>query len=284
MTTPHLPQHGSSNISRNSNGNGLGEFLRARRALLSPAQAHLPGHGQRRVPGLRREEVASLAGLSTDYYTRLEQGRERGPSRQVLDALAGGLRLDEEARTHLHRLVHPTAGPLRPPVERVSPGLLGLLDGWPDTPAYVLGHALDVLALNPLAAALFGDFERTDNLQRMVFLDPAARRFHRDWDRAAASSAAALRTACGAAPGSPRTAQLVAELTRASPEFARLWARHEVGVKTHEAKAFHHTLAGDLTLHFETLTVNAAPGQQLVVYRAEPGTPSHAALALLGAG
>ncbi|MFF2127336.1 helix-turn-helix transcriptional regulator [Streptomyces olivochromogenes] len=264
--------------------NALGGFLRARRAQLRPEATGLPTSGRRRVPGLRREEVATLAGVSTDYYMRLEQGRERHPSQQVLEAVARALRLDDEAVAHLYRVATPTARRTRraPRVERVAPHLRRLLDAWSDTPAFVLGHALDVLARNRLAGALYAGFTHPDNLLRMTFLDPAAHHFYRDWDRAAESSVATLRRAAGTDPEDPRLRELIGELSMKSADFRVLWARHDVRGKTREAKLFHHAQVGDLELHYEAFTVNSAPTRQLIVYQAEPGSTSDDALALLG--
>nr|WP_095871172.1 helix-turn-helix transcriptional regulator [Streptomyces sp. TLI_235] len=260
----------------------LGDYLRARRAQLPPDEAGVSVIGHRRVPGLRREEVALLAGVSTDYYTRLEQGRERNPSRQLLDAVARALRLDEDAAAHLANLAAPPAPRRRRGPERVAPALRLLLDGLP-APAVVTGRALDVLALNPLAAALYTEFARVDNLVRMTFLDPAARSFHRDWDAAARAAVAALRSAAGRDRDDPRLVALVGELALQSHDFRVLWARHDVQGKAAGAKLLHHPQVGDLELHYETLTVNSAPEQQLVVYQAAPGTPSAERLVLLGA-
>ncbi|MFJ3308390.1 helix-turn-helix transcriptional regulator [Streptomyces sp. NPDC086549] len=264
--------------------NALGGFIRARRAQLRPEDVGLPAAGRRRVPGLRREEVATLAGVSTDYYMRLEQGRERHPSQQVLEAVAKALRLDDEAVAHLFRVATPTARRTRRArrVERVSPHLRRLLDTWSHTPAFVLGNALDILARNRLAAALYTGFNTCDNLLRMTLLDPAAHQFYRDWDRAAESCVAALRRAAGFDPDDPRLIELVGELSMKSAEFRVLWARHDVRGKTREAKLFHHVEVGDMELHYEAFTVNSAPGQQVVIYQAEPGSPSADALALLG--
>jgi transcriptional regulator with XRE-family HTH domain len=260
---------------------GLGEYLRARRGDLSPARAGLPAGGRRRVPGLRRSEVALLADISVEYYVRLEQGRERGPSPAVLDALAAALQLPRDGHEHLYRLAGlapapPAAGP-----ERVDPRLAGLLRAWPGTPALVLGRALDVLAANPPAVELFSGFPTTGNLVELVFLDPAARALHPDWNVVARNALAALRLADGAHPGDPRIAQ-VRERLGASEEFLRMWARHDARGKTAELKRFAHPRAGDLTLHVQTFDVRGAAGQQLVVYHAEPGTPSADGLALLG--
>ncbi|WP_405594269.1 helix-turn-helix transcriptional regulator [Streptomyces sp. NBC_01092] len=264
--------------------NALGDFLRARRSQLRPEDTGLPASGRRRVPGLRREEVATLAGVSTDYYTRLEQGRERRPSQQILEAVARALHLDDEAVAHLFCVATPSTRRTRraPRRERVSPHLRRLLQTWSDTPAFVLGHALDVLAHNRLAGALYADFAHCDNLLRMTFLDPAAHGFHRDWDRAAASCVAALRQSAGIDPDDPRLREIVGELSLKSADFRVLWARHDVRGKTREAKLFHHAQVGDLELHYEAFTVNSAPTQQLVVYQAQPTSTSADALALLG--
>ncbi|TNC25423.1 helix-turn-helix domain-containing protein [Amycolatopsis alkalitolerans] len=263
--------------------NELGEFLRARRDLVSPRQAGLPGDGERRVPGLRREEVALLAGVSTDYYIRLEQGRERHPSDQVLDAIARALRLDEDGATHLFRLAMPApqvATRVSPPT--VDPELRTLMEHFIHAPATVLGPALDVLAANSLSTALYAGFARFDNLARMVFLDPAAVEFYLDWDSVARSTVASLRAASAPFHDDPRVSEVVGELTVRSPAFASYWARHEVRPRRAERKRFRHPLVGELEVHAQALSVTNAPGQQLFVYSAEPGSPSADGLTLLG--
>jgi len=259
----------------------LGAFLRARRELTSPEQAGVTSSGRRRTPGLRREEVAQLSGVSTDYYTRLEQGREQHPSAQVLDALARTLRLDPEERAHLHRLARADRGHLDRSVrETVRPSLLRLMRGWLHTPALIVNHRMDVLGANPLGRALFARvFEQDEpNLVRFVFVSPHARSFYPEWEQVAQSSLGALR----AASGGLDEAGLVDELSARSPEFRRLWARHDVRGKSHEAKRLHHHEVGELTLTYDSLTVDGAGGQQLIVYQAEPGSASAQALALLG--
>ncbi len=200
-------------------GSELGEFLRARRAQRSPRDAGLPYAGKRRVAGLRREEVAVLAGVNVDYYTRLEQGRESHPSAQVLDALCRALDLDPDAREHLHRLAGttPDGGPA--PVPRtVSPELRQLMDGYTTTPAFVLDRNLDVLASNALADALFAPFDPADNLARMVFLDPVARQFYARWEWTAQATVANLRMAAGS--------------TRTIPACAAWWPNSATAAST----------------------------------------------------
>ncbi|MBF8189379.1 helix-turn-helix domain-containing protein [Nonomuraea sp. K274] len=262
--------------------NALGRFLRARRELLPPEEVGLPVGERRRVAGLRREEVAGLAGVSTDYYIRLEQGRERHPSAQVVDALARTLCLEEDATAYLHRLARPDGGRRRPPArrEQVSLSLLRMMDAWPHTPAVVLGRRLTVLASNVLGKALFDGHAYSGDLVRLVFLDPDARDFYPDWDRVAVNTVAGLRA--GADPDDARLIEVVGELSLKSDAFRRLWARHDIRQKTHETKRFRHPLVGELTLRYESLTVNSASGQQLVVYQADPGSPSEEALSLLG--
>ncbi|MCO8305530.1 helix-turn-helix domain-containing protein [Streptomyces hygroscopicus] len=264
--------------------NPLGRFLRARRELVRPEDVGILPGARRRVAGLRREEVALLAGVSTDYYVRLEQGRERHPSSQVVDALARALVLEEDAVAHLHRLARPAPGRRRPAArrERVSPTLLRMMEGWPRTPAVVLGRCLTVLAHNTLGGALFDGHTHSRDLVRLVFLDPDAREFYPDWERVAANTVAGLRAAVGLDEEDPELIAVVGELSLKSETFRRLWARHDIRQKTHETKRFRHRLVGELTLDYEALTVNSAPGQQLVVYQAEPGSPSEQALSLLG--
>jgi transcriptional regulator with XRE-family HTH domain len=261
----------------------LGEFLRARRASVTPDDLGLPTSRARRVSGLRREEIAMLAGVSVDYYIRLEQGRERNPSTQVLDALGTVLRLDEDGRTHLFRLAGllPRARGQASP-ERADPHLRELMDTWPDNPAVVLGRALDVLASNQLADALFGGFGRFDNLMFNMFFDPVARSFYTDWHRVAANSVAGLRLAEGAAPDDPRLLQVVRELDERSPEFREMWANNDARGKRLEVKTFVHHEVGPITLSMHSFDVRAAAGQQLVVYHAEAGSSSAQALKLLG--
>ena len=265
--------------------NRLGEFLRARRALVTPDDVGLPDLGRRRVAGLRREELALLAGVSVDYYVRLEQGRDTHPSEQVLDALARALCLDDDAVAHLHDLARPAPRRRRPRErpERVRPGVLRLLESWSAIPAFVLGRRMDVLAFNALAGMLHDGFATERNMVRLVFLDPAARDTFPDFDAVAQETVATLRAAAGADLDDPRLAELIGELSLKSDEFRRLWARHEVREKASGVKRMLHPMVGELVLGYETLRVNDAPEQLVVGYHAEPGSASERALALLGA-
>ncbi|MBP2334966.1 transcriptional regulator with XRE-family HTH domain [Saccharothrix coeruleofusca] len=262
---------------------GLGAFLRARRAAARPHPAALTGSGYRRVSGLRREEVAVLAGLSADYYTRLEQGRERHPSEQVLDALARALDLDADARAHAYRLANRTA-PGTPAASggRIGPELPALLEMWLTTPAYVINRTLDVVAENELGRALHSGFAETGNLARMTFLDPAGRDFYADWEVMAHSATGHLRLAQGHDPREPRLLELLDELTTGSTAFRDLWQRHDVRGKTRESKRFRHPDVGLLTLDYQTFDVRGSSGLLLVVYHAPADSPSADALGLLG--
>lgn len=220
-----------------------------------------------------------LASLSVDYYTRLEQGRELHPSPPILEALAQTFGLDADERAYLFALAG--AVPRRsgtPPREDVSPELLQLMGQWSDTPAMVLGRTLDLLAQNLLAQALHSDFAEPDNLVRMVFLDPAAREFYVDWERAAQTTVANLRAAAGADPEDPRLKELLAEMDAESEPFAELWSRQEVRGKSRDAKELRHSQIGAISLTSLSFDVRTAPGQELIVYQAEPGTPSALAL------
>ncbi|WP_432542977.1 helix-turn-helix domain-containing protein [Kineococcus sp. SYSU DK002] len=259
----------------------LGEYLRARRGELSPAAAGLPAGSRRRVPGLRRSEVALLADISVEYYVRLEQGRERNPSPAVLDALVHALHLSRDGAEHLYRLagLAPAPGAVGP--ERVDPQLAQLLGAWTATPAMVLGRALDVLVANPLAEELFGTFPTTRNLVELVFRDPSARSLYPERDVVARDTVAALRLAEGAHPGDARIRE-VREGLGDDPGFTRLWERHDARGKTAERKRFAHPQAGEMTLQVQTFDVRGSAGQQLVVYHAPAGSPAADGLALLG--
>jgi transcriptional regulator with XRE-family HTH domain len=251
----------------------LGEFLRARRAQVTPADVGLPTYGVRRVPGLRREEVAALAAMSVDYYIRLEQGREQSPSAQVLDALSQVLRLDDDARLHLYRIAGLTPGSTRSArPERVDPELVRLLDMWPDNPAIVLGRAYDILAGNGLAFALFDGFRQGPNLLMKIFLDPQAQTFYPDWEDVARYTVAGFRLMQGRAPDDARIREVIDELSARSPAFVRMWERHEARGQRLASKRFVHPEVGELTLRINAFDVRSAPGQELIVYHAEPGS------------
>ncbi|MFI5469010.1 helix-turn-helix transcriptional regulator [Streptomyces cacaoi] len=263
---------------------GLGRFLRSHRERLGPAAAGLSGAGRRRVPGLRRDEVAALAGVSLSYYSRLEQSRELNPSLRVLEAIARALRLGDEDRGELFLLARPAARRTKSPVrvERVRPHLRQLIEGWTRTPAFIIGHAQDLLATNPLAEALYRDFAQQDNVLRMLFLDPAAKSFYRNPERARHRAVADLQQTAASTPEDPRILELVGELSVRSGEFRALWAREYIRVPPYDVKRVYHSGVGDLELRHEALTVRSTPGQQLIVLQAEPGSPSADGLALLG--
>ena len=259
--------------------NLLGEFLRARRELVRPEEHGLPDLGRRRVPGLRREEVAMLAGISAEYYVRLERGRDRNPSPQVLNALARVLGLDEESRAYAASLVTAEpAGRRGPDSEAPPPGVLRLLHATPELPAFVINRYMDVLVANRAAEVLHGG-SFSGNLVRHLFLYPAARDYYPDWEEAALEAVATLRGSAAGHLDDPRLAALVGELSVKSPEFGRMWARHDVKAKTSGTKRIVSPIVGPLTISWEGLAITSAPGQLLVTYSAEPGSPSAAALA-----
>ena len=260
----------------------LGDYLKARRAHIQPADVGLDTSGRRRVLGLRREEVAMLVGVSVDYYTRLEQGRETHPSPSVLDGISHALRLDADQRGYIFRLAGLAPKSPNPPAMPLPPAMRDLLDAWSETPAMVIDRQLNVLTYNPLAAALHSSFARIDNLVRMIFLDPAGKEFYTDWDRAAESCIASLRLALSYATSTDDVRRLVIETSAASTAFRALWARaHEVRGKTHAAKSFHHDAVGELTLDHHAFEVRGTPGLQLIVYRAAPSSTSEEKLRLL---
>ncbi|MER6345292.1 helix-turn-helix transcriptional regulator [Streptomyces sp. NPDC001595] len=263
---------------------GLGRFLRSRREQLTPAAVGLPSTGRRRVPGLRRDEVAALAGVSASYYMRLEQGRELNPSRRVLEAVARVLQLGDDERLRLFRMAQPSTRRMKSParVEHASPPLLHLITTWNKTPAFIIGHAQDILAMNDLAAALYCDFGQRDNVLRMLFLDPAAKAFYRNPERARHRAVADLQQTAAQTPDDPRILELVGELAVRSGDFRSLWAREYTRVPPYEVKQMHHSSVGELELRHEALNIRSAPGQQLIILQAEPGSSSADALALLG--
>ena len=266
-------------------GPELGLFLKSRRARVRPEDVGLQAYGRRRVTGLRREELAQLAGVSVDYYVRLEQGRAGHPSEGVLDAIARVLRLDDAERAHLFDLSRPVRRRRSSPTERVRPGVRRLLETVPHLPAMVIGRRMDVLAWNRLAAALLADWgtlpREQRNTARHFFLDAGARELYSDWEESARATVAWLRLAAGRHPDDVGVAELIGELSMKSEEFRRLWPRHDVREKTHGTKRFQHPIVGSLTLAYESLALPGDGDQTLVVYTAEPGSSSETALRLL---
>jgi transcriptional regulator with XRE-family HTH domain len=265
--------------------NPIGSFLRARREQVRPEDVGLPDYGRRRVPGLRREELALLAGVSADYYVRLEQGRDQHPSEQVVDALARALQLDDDAATHLHELARPAPRRRRRPApkqERVRPGLLRMMEQFTNNPAFILGRRMDVLAANDLSRALNPHCAPPNNVVRSFFLEEdRARELYPDFDQIAAETVASLRASVGGDLDDPALTELIGELSLKSEPFRKLWARHDVHDRSDGDKRFRHPLVGPVELRYESFTINGAPGQMLVVYHAEPESPSARALTLL---
>ena len=267
------------------------EFLTSRRARITPQQAGLPTFdtARRRVPGLRREETAMLAGISSEYYVRLERGDATGISEGVVEGIVRALQLDEAERSHLLDLLsvasstrrprrRPAVAPVRPTVQRIIDSMVG-------TPAFVISGRLDVLASNELGRALYAPIyeEATDppNNARFIFLNPHAARFWPDWDKAANDTVAMLRTEAGRDPYDRDLSDLVGELSTRSDEFRMRWADHNVRLHVTGRKAIHHPTVGDLDLPFEFLPLPSDPGQSLLTYTAEPGSPTQEALDLL---
>jgi transcriptional regulator with XRE-family HTH domain len=268
------------------------EFLTTRRAKISPGQAGLPAAGQRRVPGLRRSEVAALAGMSVEYYAKLERGALAGVSAGVLDAIARALRLDDAERAHLLRLAHEADGsnallrPRRRPKQwSVRPSLQWSLDTITTAPAIVVNNRQDLLAANHLGRAMYSDVYtdpvRPPNFARFTFLDSAARRFYPDWDLAADMCVANLRTAAGKDPHDKGLQDLVGELSTRSDDFRRRWGAHNVRTHGTGVKHFHHHVVGGLTLAYESMDLRAEPDLTMTLYAAEPGSSTEDALRLL---
>lgn len=268
------------------------EFLTSRRAKITPEQAKLPAYGgNRRVAGLRREEVAMLAGVSVDYYTKLERGNFGTVSEGVLDALARALQLDEAEREHLFHLAGATAtirpGRRKPAPQIVRQAVQRVVDGLSDAPAFVRNTRRDLLASNALGRALYSPlYEGADdgqpvNTVRFLFFNPRAREFFRDWNKAAADVVANLRTEVGRDPYDRGLQDLIGELSARSSEFSTLWAAHDVRYHDSGFKALHHPVVGDLDLTFEVMDLPADTGQALIVYGTEPASVSEASLHLL---
>ncbi|MGW0162996.1 helix-turn-helix transcriptional regulator [Mycobacterium sp. NPDC003323] len=260
----------------------LGAFLRARRNAAAADTYPFATLTARRVPGLRREEVAELAGLSTDYYVRLEQGREKHPSEQVVEALATALKLNQHQSDHL-RLLAGLAPQALPAAESVDPTLRHMLDAWDGAAAFILDPILNFTLLNPLATALFSSFADHRNLVRNVFLDPAGRHFFVDWRRAAESSVGSLRATMRQHHSAHERDALIAELC-ADDEFERMWQKYDIRPKTQETKLLRHERVGEILINFHAFQVMSAPGQQLVVYQPEPGSASETRLLRLRDG
>lgn len=260
----------------------LGTYLRACRARVRPGDVGLPGGPGRRVPGLRREEVALLAGISVEYYLRLEQGRDTHPSEQVLVSLARAPLLEPDAATYLRELASPPRPTrrARPHPDRVGQGVRELLDQWAGTPALVQGPHMTILAANLPARALCPHFAPGRNALRALFLEPGMREFYRDWEATTAKAVAWLRSVAGGTDD-PGLVALVGELSLRSERFRGLWARQDVRRTSSGVTRLRHPQVGDLDLRYEKLAFPQAPGQTLIVYHAEVGTPSHDGLQLL---
>jgi transcriptional regulator with XRE-family HTH domain len=268
------------------------EFLTSRRAKITPEQAGLRtyGSGARRVPGLRREEVAMLAGVSVDYYTRLERGNASGVSETVLEALARALQLDDAERAHLFDLAR-AARPATPRRRRrtqqaIRPSVQHMLDAMVGVPAFLRNGRLDILGANPLGRALYSGhfdspFGTPPNTARFVFLDARAADFYVDWERVAKDVVAILRAEAGRDPYDRDLSNLIGELSTQSELFRTLWAAHDVGKHDAGQKRFRHPVVGELTVSFEAMELAADPGLIMFVYTAEPGSKSEEALNLL---
>jgi transcriptional regulator with XRE-family HTH domain len=259
----------------------LGDFLRSRRDRVDASLVGLAPTGVRRVPGLRREEVAALAAVSVDYYTRLERGRETTPSAQVLDALASALCLDGDAQLHLFRLAGLAPRTVRTSAsEYVDPRLLRMMQGWPDLPAVVYNGAGDIVAANPLADALFDGLISRENILLRMFRNPE---FYVDWSTVAPQTVAYWRAFCGPEPYEGRVQAVLTELLDTSAEFKALWVRNEAHGASMQDITFRHHAVGDLTLTRQIFGARFAPGLELLVYQAAPNTRCAAALTELAA-
>jgi transcriptional regulator with XRE-family HTH domain len=267
------------------------DFLSSRRARITPEQAGVETFGtRRRVTGLRREEVARLAGVSIDYYTRLERGNLQGVSDSVLDAIGRALQLDPAEQEHLRDLSqHQNETPRRAgrvvSVAAVRPELQYLLDVVTDAPAMIINNRQDIVAANALGFAMHSDLvaapARPMNFSRFIFLDPQARNFYQDWQRAAHTNVAILRREAGRTPNDKDLAALIGELSMRSDDFRELWAAHDVRRHYAGVKSFRHSVVGPLELHFQTLELAEDPGLALTIYPATPGSPTADALRVL---
>jgi transcriptional regulator with XRE-family HTH domain len=269
--------------------NEVRDFLTSRRAKVTPHEVGLTVYGARRVPGLRREEVATLAGVSIDYYNRMERGNLAGASEGVLEAVAGALRLDEAERTHLFDLARASRdradGRRRSPARPTArPSIQWMIEAMTGAAAFVVNGRQDILAANHLGRAFFAPmFESPPpaNMARFTYLDPRAKNFHADWNRTARECVAALRMQVGRDPFDRGLSDLVGELSTQSEEFSALWATHNVRLHRKAEKRFNHPVVGDLALRYERLAVAADPGLEIFAYVAEPGSRSQEAFNLL---
>lgn len=275
-----------------SDADDIHEFLTSRRAKIDLRQAGLPMYGaNRRVSGLRREEVALLAGISVDYYTRLERGIVRGASEDVLNGIVRALRLDDAESAHLFDLVRAASGgalrpsPRNPAPQRVRPTVRRLVDALQGIPALVRNRRCDILYANALAEALYSELYRSPirpvNSARFAFLDPRAHQFYGDWETSAHDIVAGLRVEAGRNPYDPALTELIGELSTRSEAFRQLWAGHDVRFHRSGSKVLHHPLVGDLMLAYEVLELPADAGLELVTYSSEPGSQTERALAEL---
>jgi transcriptional regulator with XRE-family HTH domain len=273
--------------------NDLREFLTSRRERLTPAEARLPDFGgRRRVKGLRRQEVALLAGMSTEYYVRLERGNGTGVSEAVLDGISRALQLDEAEHAHLYDLVRSANQDTNPARRRrparsqqVGTSVLQLIDAMHDVPVFIQNGRLDAVATNRLGAALFSEMfvmpQRPMNAARFTFLDPRAQMFYRDWEGTARQIVALLRAEAGRSPYDRVLTDIVGELATRSDLFRTMWASHDVRVHRTGSKNVHHPVVGDLNLTFEAMDLTSEPGLQLLAFSAPPGSPSYDGLQLL---
>lgn len=280
MTTTQQPGAGSE----------LGRFLRARREGITPAEVGLAtGPGIRRTPGLRREELATIAGVSIDYYTRLERGKETRPSPQVVDALARALRLEDTEHEHLRDLAASAArrssDAPKPPSRTLPPGIAQILERLRPNPAYVMSRSMDLLAANPGGLRLLPGIEEWPvskrNIARYMFLHPDAKGLYRDWENQVRGCVASLRALAGTEPDAPDLQSLVGELLVKSQEFAKLWDRYEVRAHAIGSKSYRHPLIGEITLGYQGFEVAGSDGLRMVVFHAEPGSAQEDALVLL---
>ncbi|MGW3291723.1 helix-turn-helix transcriptional regulator [Streptomyces sp. NPDC001002] len=258
------------------------DFITSRRAKITPEEVGLASYGPRRVPGLRREEVAALAGVSIDYYNRMERGNLTGVSEEILEAIAGALRLDEAERAHLFDLARASKGQTtgkrrRPPKQAVRPSIEWMVNAMNGAAAFVVNSRQDVLAVNHLGREFYAPMFTSHapaNVARFTYLDPRAKEFFADWDRTAKECVAALRVQAGRDPSDRDLSDLVGELSTHSAEFSAFWATHNVRLHRKAEKQFNHPVVGELTLRYERLAITADPGVEIFVYVAEPGSRS----------